>query len=55
MENVPYYSADQVRDSLTYSELIPALEKALADFSRGPDGGVNQPLRATAEVKNFNW
>ena len=54
MDNIPYYSAQDVRDSLTYSELIPTLEEALADFSRGPDGGVNQPLRATAQVKNFN-
>jgi len=54
MNNIPYYSGNDVRTSLKYSDLIPVLEEALADFSRGPDGGVNQPFRATAEVKKFN-
>ena len=54
MNNIPYYSGNDVRASLKYSDLIPVLEEALADFSRGPDGGVNQPFRATAEVKKFN-
>jgi hypothetical protein len=54
MDNIPYYSGQDVRASLKYSDLIPVLEEALADFSRGPNGGVNQPFRATAEVRNYN-
>lgn len=54
MSNIPYYSAEEVEASLKYEELVPALELALADFSKGPVGGVSQPLRATAEVNNYN-
>lgn len=54
MENIPFFSAEKVKQYLTYEDLIPQLEKALADFSSGPDGGVNQPLRATASIKEYN-
>lgn len=54
MNNIPYYSAEEVEASLKYEELVPALEMALADFSKGPAGGVSQPLRSTAEVRNHN-
>lgn len=52
--NVPYFTAEDVRASLKYEALLPALEQALADFSNGPGGGVSQPLRATAESRPFN-
>lgn len=54
MENIPFIRADQVKQTLTYKDLIPSLEKALADFSVGPNGGVSQPLRATAKVEEHN-
>lgn len=54
MNNIPYYGPDDVKVSLKYEELVSALELALADFSKGPDGGVSQPLRATAVVTQFN-
>lgn len=54
MSSIPYYGVDDVKASLNFEELVPALELALADFSKGPEGGVSQPLRATAEVTQFN-
>lgn len=54
MNNIPYYGPEDVNASLKYEELVSALELALADFSKGPEGGVSQPLRATAEVTKFN-
>lgn len=54
MDNVPYFGPEDVKASLTYEELVPALELALADFSKGSEGGVSQPLRATAEVTKHN-
>ena len=54
MNNVPYYGPDDVKALLKYEELVPALESALADFSKGSGGGVSQPLRATAEVTEHN-
>lgn len=54
MSDVPYYSAKVVEASLKYEELVPALELALADFSKGLEGGVSQPLRATTEIKHHN-
>ncbi|XP_057379305.1 ketimine reductase mu-crystallin-like [Daphnia carinata] len=54
MNTIPYYGPDDVKVSLKYEELVSALELALADFSKGPEGGVSQPLRATAQVTQFN-
>lgn len=46
-----FLSATEVRDHLCNSNLlIPSLEAALADFSRGPDGGVVQPVRTVVPV-----
>ena len=52
MNNVPYFSPEYVKTTLKYEALLPALEKALADFSKGE--GISQPLRATAESSPFN-
>ena len=54
MENIPYYGASNIRSSLKYNVLVDAIEKALADFSRGENGGVDQPLRATTRVADHN-
>uniref|UniRef100_A0A0G2K568 Ketimine reductase mu-crystallin n=1 Tax=Rattus norvegicus TaxID=10116 RepID=A0A0G2K568_RAT len=44
-------SADEVQDHLRSSSLlIPPLEAALANFSKGPDGGVMQPVRTVVPV-----
>ncbi|XP_033629906.1 ketimine reductase mu-crystallin-like isoform X2 [Asterias rubens] len=51
-DSIPYIGSQQIEDVLTYKDLIPALEMALADFSSGPDGGVVQPLRSSVPVKN---
>ncbi|XP_048351290.1 ketimine reductase mu-crystallin isoform X2 [Sphaerodactylus townsendi] len=34
--------------------LIPALEAALANFSRGPEGGVAQPVRTVVPIQKYN-
>jgi len=52
--NIPYFSPEDVRSILKYEILVPALEEALADFSKGPKGGISQPLRATSEISPFN-
>ncbi|XP_078595932.1 ketimine reductase mu-crystallin-like [Branchiostoma floridae x Branchiostoma japonicum] len=43
-------SADDVSRALMYADLIPLIEKTLADFSRG-DGTVVQPVRTTIPVE----
>lgn len=46
-----FLSADEVQDHLRSSSLlIPPLEIALANFSRGSDGGVMQPVRTVVPV-----
>ncbi|XP_051001105.1 ketimine reductase mu-crystallin [Acomys russatus] len=46
-----FLSAAEVQDHLRSSSLlIPPLEAALANFSRGPDGGVMQPVRTVVPV-----
>lgn len=46
-----FLSADEVQDHLRSSSLlIPPLETALANFSRGSDGGVMQPVRTVVPV-----
>ncbi|GAB1292622.1 Ketimine reductase mu-crystallin [Apodemus speciosus] len=46
-----FLSADEVQDHLRSSSLlIPPLEAALANFSKGPDGGVMQPVRTVVPV-----
>src|SRR6266571_8607995 len=42
-----FLSEDQVREHLRMSELIPAMEKALIDFSAGR---VTQPVRSVTKV-----
>ena len=54
MSGTEYYGAEDIKEILKYEELVFALETALSDFSRGPEGGVSQPLRATCEVRNVN-
>ncbi|XP_075828184.1 ketimine reductase mu-crystallin [Microtus pennsylvanicus] len=46
-----FLSADEVQDHLRSSSLlIPPLETALANFSKGSDGGVMQPVRTVVPV-----
>ncbi|XP_057635673.1 ketimine reductase mu-crystallin [Chionomys nivalis] len=46
-----FLSADEVQEHLRSSSLlIPPLETALANFSRGSDGGVMQPVRTVVPV-----
>ncbi|MEJ1273895.1 crystallin mu [Cricetulus griseus] len=46
-----FLSAAEVQEHLRSSSLlIPPLETALANFSRGPDGGVMQPVRTVVPV-----
>lgn len=46
-----FLSADEVQNHLRSSSLlIPPLETALANFSRGSDGGVMQPVRTVVPV-----
>lgn len=46
-----FLSAAEVQDHLRSSSLLlPPLEAALANFSRGPDGGVMQPVRTVVPV-----
>jgi len=54
MENIPFYDGDNIKSCLTYDLLVEAIEKALADFSKGAHGGVSQPLRATVDVTDHN-
>ncbi|XP_021060893.1 ketimine reductase mu-crystallin [Mus pahari] len=52
MKRAPaFLSAEEVQDHLRSSSLlIPPLEAALANFSKGPDGGVMQPVRTVVPV-----
>ena len=45
--SVPYFDESAVRKVLSYETLVPAMERALADFSRGE---VVQPLRGILPV-----
>lgn len=47
---VVYLSAAQVSQHLHTELLIGALEQALGNFSKGPEGGVVQPVRSVVKV-----
>jgi len=51
MEGVISLSAEQVQSVLLMEVLIPAMEKGLAEFSKGPDGGIVQPVRTSLTVE----
>ncbi|XP_070581599.1 ketimine reductase mu-crystallin-like [Ptychodera flava] len=42
---------ESVRQVLKMADLIPVIEKAMGDFSKGEEGGVVQPMRAVVPVK----
>jgi ornithine cyclodeaminase/alanine dehydrogenase-like protein (mu-crystallin family) len=48
---VPYFSEAAVRKVLRYEDLIPAMERALIDFSAGK---VLQPVRSILPVKQYH-
>jgi len=54
MENIPYYDSNNIKSCLKYDLLVPAIEKALGDFSKGAQGGVSQPLRATVDINDHD-
>jgi ornithine cyclodeaminase/alanine dehydrogenase-like protein (mu-crystallin family) len=47
----PFFNEDQIRSVLTYAELIPAMRRALGDFSAGQ---VLQPVRSVIPVPAYN-
>ena len=47
MSTIPFFDAEQVRRHLRMEDLIPAMEKALMDFS---DGKVKQPVRSVITI-----
>lgn len=49
--SIPYVSSDAVRKTLSMIDLIPLMERAMVNFSRGAAGGVVQPLRETISIK----
>ena len=59
--SIHFISAQEVEAALKYDDLIPAMEGALADFSRCREGGVIQPLRTVLSVEDhggwvhYNW
>ena len=48
---VPYFSESAVREVLRYEDLIPAMERALIDFSSGK---VLQPVRGILPVTQYH-
>ncbi|XP_002737854.1 ketimine reductase mu-crystallin-like [Saccoglossus kowalevskii] len=52
MSRLPkYIEADDVKRILKMTDLIPIIEKAMGDFSKGEDGGVVQPVRSIIPVE----
>jgi ornithine cyclodeaminase/alanine dehydrogenase-like protein (mu-crystallin family) len=49
--NLPFISEEQVREVLSYHELIPLMRRALMDYSAGR---VLQPLRTVLSIKDHN-
>ncbi|XP_072029790.1 ketimine reductase mu-crystallin-like [Amphiura filiformis] len=52
MEGAPeWFSGNDVQKYLTYEDLIPIIEGALASFSQGHAGGVLQPVRMSMGIE----
>ncbi|XP_078521192.1 ketimine reductase mu-crystallin [Lissotriton helveticus] len=49
-----FIAAEVVEEFLKFPELIQQLERALANFSRGAEGGVVQPLRTIVPVAKYS-
>ncbi len=55
MEEAPeWFSGKDVQKYLTYEDLIPIIEGALASFSQGHAGGVLQPVRISMGIEKHN-
>ncbi|XP_060696599.1 ketimine reductase mu-crystallin [Hemiscyllium ocellatum] len=52
-DKLTYIGSGEIEELLLDSELIPVLERALANFS-SEDGGVEQPVRSTVPVAKYN-
>ncbi|XP_072415856.1 ketimine reductase mu-crystallin isoform X2 [Chiloscyllium punctatum] len=52
-DRLTYIGSGEIEELLLDSELIPVLERALANFS-SEDGGVEQPVRSTVPVAKYN-
>lgn len=50
MTSVLSLSADQVSSVVSMTELIKVVERGLGNFSKGPEGGVVQPVRSVVMV-----
>ncbi|XP_001623065.2 ketimine reductase mu-crystallin [Nematostella vectensis] len=54
MQNIKFIEGSEIRRVLTYDELIPAIEKALVNFSDREHGDVVQPLRSVVPITKQN-
>ncbi|XP_056392229.1 ketimine reductase mu-crystallin isoform X2 [Hyla sarda] len=53
-EQPVFLGPEIVEKYLVYSTLIPLLEKALINYSRGKEGGIVQPIRTIVPVAKYN-
>lgn len=51
MESIKFIAASQVKNVLTYKQLIPKMEEALAKFSSKK---ILQPVRSVMHIKETN-
>ena len=49
-EKIVTLSAEMVKKFLNMEQLILLVEQGLANFSKGPEGGVVQPVRSVVAV-----
>ena len=49
-ENTVSISADKVKELLAMDKLITVVEQGLSNFSKGPEGGVVQPVRSVVTI-----
>lgn len=52
VEPPKYVSASRVKEVLKYEDLIPAIEKALVNFSARESGGIVQPVRSAVQMED---
>ena len=51
MKSLPLIDEDDVEKYLEFQALFNGLEQAFVNFSKGPEGGIVQPIRSVLSIE----
>ena len=54
LKSLPLIDGEEVEKYLEFEPLFNALEAAFVNFSKGPEGGIIQPVRGVVRIEEHN-